>query len=150
VKASRGQSGPGGGCSRGHVRSGMLFSESRRRRTRWIRTMSALVAMVLQLVLVAASVAEFQDAKAIAEAATDLRAPVGEHVVTPAHHGPLAHDETRCPACIARSLHAHLALLSPLALLQPEQRTAMELDRDRVAEVSRPSSHLSRAPPVAG
>jgi hypothetical protein len=128
----------------------MLSLASRRRRTRWIRPVTALVAMVLQLVLVAASVAEFQDARAIAAATADLKAPAGEHVVAPAHHGPLAHDETRCPACIARSLHAHLELLSPLAVLQPEQRAPIELDRDRVAQPTRPSSHLSRAPPVAG
>ena len=54
--------GPGGGVPRAHVRSGMLPFASRRRRTRWIRPVTALVAMVLQLVLVAASVAEFRDA----------------------------------------------------------------------------------------
>ena len=130
----------------------MLPFASRRRRTRWIRPVTALVAMVLQLVLVAASVAEFRDARVIAAAtaAADLKAPAGEHVVAPAHHGPLAHDETRCPACIARSLHAHLEFLSPLAVFQPEQLAPTELDRDRVAQPARPSSHLSRAPPVAG
>ena len=128
----------------------MLLSASRRRRTRWIRPVTALVAMVLQLVLVAASVAEFRDAKTIAAAASELGTPVGEHVVTPAHHGPLAHDETRCPACIARSLHAHLELLSPLPVFQAEQRAAMDLATDRVAEPDPLSSHLSRAPPLAG
>lgn len=128
----------------------MLPSAFRRRRTRWIRSATALVAMALQLVLVAASVAEFRDAKAIAAAATELRAPAGEHVVTPAHHGPLAHDETRCPACIARSLHAHLGLLAPLPVFQAERRAAMDLATDRVAEPDPLSSHLSRAPPIAG
>ncbi len=128
----------------------MLPFASRHQRTRWIRPVAALVAMVLQLVLVGASVAEFQDARAIAAAAADLKAPAGEHVVAPAHHGPLAHDETRCPACIARSLHARLEFLSPLGVLQPERRTATDLATDRVAEPDRPSAHLSRAPPIAG
>ena len=127
----------------------MLLSASRRR-TRWIRPITALVAMVLQLVLVAASAAEFRDAKAIAAAASELRTPVGEHVVAPGHHGPLAHDETRCPACIARSLHAHLELLSPLPVFQAERRAVMDLATGRVAEPDHLSSHLSRAPPVAG
>ena len=139
----------GGGAPRRHVRSGMLLSLSRRR-TRRVRSITALVAMLLQLVLVAASAAEFRDAQAIAAAATELRAPIGEHVVAPAHHGPLAHDETRCPACIARSLHAHLELVSPLPVFQAERRTAMDLATDRVAEPNHLSSHLSRAPPFAG
>jgi hypothetical protein len=127
----------------------MLLSASRRR-SRWIRPVTALVAMVLQLVLVAASVAEFRDAKTIAAAASEIRTPIGEQVVTPAHHGPLAHDETRCPACIARSLHAHLELLSPLPVFQAERRAVMDLATDRVAEPDPLSSHLSRAPPFAG
>lgn len=128
----------------------MLLSASRRRRTRWIRPVTALVATVLQLVLVAASVAEFRDARTIAAAAGELRTPVGEHVVAPSHHGPLAHDEARCPACIARSLHAHLELLSPLPVFQAERRTAVDLATGRVAEPDPLSSHLSRAPPIAG
>ena len=106
--------------------------------------------MVLQLVLVAAPVAEFRDAQAIAAAASHLRAPAGEQVVAPGHHGPLGHDEARCPACIARSLHAHFGLLAPLPLFQAAERVAIEPARDRVPGLDHPSAHLSRAPPVAG
>lgn len=106
--------------------------------------------MVLQLVLVAAPVAEFRDAQAIAAAASHARTPAGEQVVAPGHHGPLGHDETRCPACIARSLHAHFGLLAPLPLFQAAERTAIEPARERAPEPEHPSAHLSRAPPIAG
>ena len=128
----------------------MLAHPPRRFRTRWTRPAIALVAMVLQLVLVAAPVAEFRDAQAIAAAGASVRAPVGEQVVAPAHHGPLAHDEARCPACLARSLHARLEFPSPLPVFQAERGAVLELAHDHVAQPDHPSSHLSRAPPIAG
>ena len=106
--------------------------------------------MVLQLVLVAAPVAEFRDAQAIAAAASHARTPAGEQVVAPGHHGPLGHDEARCPACIARSLHAHFGLLAPLPLFQSAERTAIEPVAARAPQPEHPSAHLSRAPPIAG
>jgi hypothetical protein len=128
----------------------MLPSALRRHRTLWTGHITALVAMVLQLVLVAAPVAEFRDAQAIAAAASHARTPAGEQVVAPNHHGPLGHDETRCPACIARSLHAHFGLPAPLPLFQAAERAASEPARERVPEPEHPSAHLSRAPPIAG
>jgi hypothetical protein len=129
----------------------MLPPAPRRHRSRWITHLTALVAAVLQLVLVAAPVAEFRDAQAIAAAAAaHARTPAGEQVVAPDHHGPIGHDETRCPACIARSLHAHLALLAPLPVFQGAERTAMEPAGERVLQPEHPSAHLSRAPPIAG
>lgn len=128
----------------------MLPPVLRRHRTGWTGHITALVAMVLQLVLVAAPVAEFRDAQAIAAAASHARTPAGEQVVAPGHHGPLGHDETRCPACIARSLHAHFGLLAPLPLFQAAERSAIEPARERAPEPEHPSAHLSRAPPIAG
>lgn len=128
----------------------MLPPAPRRHRSRWITHLTAIVAAVLQLVLVAAPVAEFRDARAIAAAAAHVGTPAGEQVVAPNHHGPVGHDETRCPACIARSLHAHLVLLAPLPVFQSAERTAMEPVGARVPRPEHPSAHLSRAPPVAG
>jgi len=107
--------------------------------------------MLLQLVLVAAPVTEFRDAQVIAAAAAaSTETSIGEHVVAPARHGPLAHDEGHCPACIARSLHARLEFTSPLPVFEAREQSPLELAGERVAQPAHPSSHLSRAPPAAG
>lgn len=119
------------------------------RRVDWLRWVTATVALVMQVTPMFGSLAELRDQRAAAAESQRVVAAHGRTIVIPGRPSSTKpHDETTCPACIARSMHARLETLAPLPVLTVEERTASEFFASAPRQTAVATLHLSRAPPV--
>ena len=113
------------------------------------RCAAAALLALLQLTVLIAPLAEVVAGHDAVAGSARVAPRVGAPETPPGRHQ-APHDETTCPACIARSLHA--AVEGPL--LQPtsrtEQRSTPDLHITLPTLQQLPPAHPSRAPPVAG
>ncbi len=121
-------------------------------RGRWghqVHRLTAAIAVVLQVMLLFAPLSEIRDARAASAARAELTHRIGGSVDGGSRSTAPIHDESTCPACIARSLHARLESLTPLPVLAVEERTPPAVASVVRAHADPPTFQLSRAPPVA-
>ena len=108
----------------------------------------AALALVMQAALLFSPLVELRNARAASVEPYRIGMAQGAGVVVPARGSSAPHDETTCPACVARSLHARTEALAAVPVSTTEARAPAERTAADAPQPAHPSSHLSRAPPV--
>lgn len=112
-----------------------MVAQNRRRHATYLHSLFAVLAMVAQLVVSFAPLAESRDPR------------MASHVEAGGFQTHRAHSEAFCAACQARSIHGAASRAYPIALAEEAERPSVADAVDRIVSFELDPSTHPRAPP---
>lgn len=116
----------------------MIRSTLSRTRPGWLRRLGRMLAIVAQLVVLVAPIAEAREDRALAA-----------HVEQPGGQQHPEHHPERCPACILLSVHSRAAERTNLPALDRAERVAIPAEARYATHCVDAPANSCRAPPTS-
>lgn len=115
----------------------MRHAASPRPGTGWLRRLGRILAVVAQLVVLAAPAAEGHEERSLAP-----------HVEVPGNQQHPGHHPERCPACILRGVHCRAAERTEIPAIERAERVSVPADAQYATHGADAPSNSCRAPPT--